>query len=347
MFHRILVVRTDRIGDVVLATPLLRSLRKSFPDAQIAAMVRPYTRDVLAHNPNVDEIILDDPDEHKGVAGFLSQVRTIRKHRFDVALILLPKSRLSWMLFLAGIPLRVSVETRLDHLLTFTRTVTRDRYIPLRHEADYCLDLGRKIGAKDDGLDVDVFVTPEESEGARAKLRAAGVQETDRLIGIHPVSGKSSPNWNIERYKELVAMLLKRPGTRIVVTGSPGDASVLRMIETIDPARVHAVQGGNLRETISVLSHLDLLISASTGPMHLAAGLKVPTVSLFCPLPACSPALWGPRGNSAEVILPPRGYCQRQCPADPHVCEFEGGIFPKDVVEVVNKMEADQSGRPA
>jgi heptosyltransferase-2 len=286
----------------------------------------------------VDDVLIDDPDIHSGLPGFLSQVWTIRKHRFDVALILLPKSRLSWMLFLAGIPLRVSVETRLDHLLTFTRTVSRDRYIPLRHEADYCLDLGRKIGAHDDGLDVEVFVTPEEIAGANQKLHSMGVRDGDTLIGIHPVSGRSAPNWNIERYKELARMLLGRPGVRLVVTGSIGDEGALRALEALDPARVHPYMGNNLRDTIAVLSRLKVLVAPSTGPMHLAAGLGVPTVSLFCPLPACSPDLWGPRGNRSEIVLPPRGYCQRQCPGDPHVCEFEGGIFPAEVAAAVDRI---------
>ena len=60
--------------------------------------------------------------------------------------------------------------------------------------------------------------------------------------------------------------------------------------------------------------------------MHLAAALRVPTVSLFCPLDSCSPALWGPLGNAAEVILPDEGFCSERCPGDPHVCRFDGGI---------------------
>ncbi len=341
VFQRILVVRTDRIGDVVLATPLLRALRKTYPKAHIVAMVRPYASEVLAHNPNVDELILDDPEGGQaGVKGFLSQVRVIRKHRFDAALILLPKSRLSWMLFFAGIPLRVSVETRLDHVLTLTKVVTRHRYIPLRHEADYCLDLGRKIGAREDGLDVEVIVTPEEKEAARQKLRGRGVLPGGHLVGVHPVSGRSAPNWNINRYRECVGQILEKPGTQVVVTGSKADDGVLKSLAAVDPQRVFDIVGGNLRETIAILSLLDVLVSASTGPMHLAAGLRVPTVSLFCPLPACSPILWGPLGNRSEVILPHASFCQQQCPGDPHICEFEGGILPVSVSKAVEQILA-------
>ena len=82
---------------------------------------------------------------------------------------------------------------------------------------------------------------------------------------------------------------------------------------------------------------MDLLISASTGPMHIAAGLKVPTISLFCPLPACAPELWGPKGNNSNIILPGEEFCRNVCPGDPKICRFEGegGI---DAEVVLNKV---------
>jgi heptosyltransferase-2 len=89
-----------------------------------------------------------------------------------------------------------------------------------------------------------------------------------------------------------------------------------------------------LRELMSVLSHLHCLVSSSTGPMHVAAALRVPTVSLFCPIPACSPQLWGPRGNRAQIVLPPEGSCAARCPGDPKVCRFEE-IEPETVVEAI------------
>jgi ADP-heptose:LPS heptosyltransferase len=89
---------------------------------------------------------------------------------------------------------------------------------------------------------------------------------------------------------------------------------------------------------MALIPHLDLLVSASTGPMHIAAGLDVPTVSLFCPLTACSPQLWGPRGNRAEVVLPPEGYCSSMCPGNPHICDLEGGIHPANIYEKILEM---------
>lgn len=320
---RILVVRPDRIGDVVLATPILRALRKRFPSAFVAALVRPYTAGVLEGNPHLDELIIDDPDgADAGTSGFWRQTARLRAQRFDTGLMLLPSRRYAWMLFFAGVRTRIGTSRKAYHALTFMRTLTRNNYIPPRHEADYCLDHARAIGADDDGLEVEVFLNPEERHQARERLGPG------RMVGVHPGSGASAPNWRIEHYVTLAAELLDRHSDiRVVLTGGPGEERLTPPFSRLPADRVVDLVGQlNLRETMAVISQLDVLVSASTGTMHLAAGLRVPTVSLFCPLASCAPALWGPQGNRAEVILPHDGYCQTECPGDPHVCRFEGGI---------------------
>lgn len=205
---RILVIRPDRVGDVILATPLLRELRKSFPNSFIAVMVRPYVKDVLLNNPNIDEIIIDDFEgEHKGWKGFWKQVLKLRKYKFNIALHLLPTQRHAFMTFLAGIKKRISVGIKLYGVLTFMKYVSRNNYIPLRHEADYSLDLGRKIGVKSNNLEPEIFLTPEEIEQAQ---KLVPKKDDEVIIGINPFSGKSAPNWKIEKYVELTQKSLTR-----------------------------------------------------------------------------------------------------------------------------------------
>jgi heptosyltransferase-2 len=341
--RRILVIRPDRIGDVVLVTPLVRALRRTFPSAHIAAMVRPFTRAVLENNPHLDEILLDDPaGEHRGAGGFWGQVSSLRRGRFDTALLLLPTRRLTWILFFAGIRRRISVGRILYQTLTFTETVSRHGYKLARHEADYCLDLGRKIGVDADDLSTEVFLLETERADARRLLEERGVvfgegDHRNTLIGLHPGHGGSSPNWRVERYVELADTLLRtRTDIRMVVTGGPGEVGLAEHFKSLGSDRVVILIGDRpLRQLMAVISHLDVLVSSSTGPMHLAAALKVPTVSLFCPQGSCAPTLWGPRGNQSKVVLPPEDFCQNRCPGDPHRCDFEGGIDVDAVVAPV------------
>ena len=334
--RRILVIRPDRIGDVVLATPTVRALRKSFPDARIAALVRPATEPVLRHNPHIDEILIDDWEAtHAGRAGFLNRLRMLRRHRFDTALMLLPTERHAWMTFMAGIPRRVGVGTKLYQILTFTRSVSRRKYIPLRHEADYCLDLARRIGATGDGLASEVFLTNDERNAARARLAAVGWQNGRPTISVHPESGRSAPNWEMKQYRDFVVEATRRfPEAQILLQLTPSNTAARDLLAPLSSDRILLPEnGGDLRMVMAIIAEADVAISASTGPMHLAAGLRVPTVSLFCPLTACHPTLWGPQGNEAVTLLPPEKYCQTRCPGDPHICTLEGGIDSANVLD--------------
>ena len=92
-----------------------------------------------------------------------------------------------------------------------------------------------------------------------------------------------------------------------------------------------------LRDSIINLAALDVLISNSTGPMHICAALKIPTFSFFCPLTACSPKLWGPLGNKSKIVLPEQKYCDTQCPIDPKKCDYSkpGGLNAEFILEQV------------
>jgi heptosyltransferase-2 len=308
------------LGDVVLATPLVRALRRTFPDAYLAALVRPYARDILLHNPHLDAILTDDRDgADRGRRGFWRQVLRLQRQRFDTALLLMPTARAAYLLFCAGIRRRIGVGHKLYEVLTCMQSVSRNGYVPLRHEADYCMDLGRRIGVRSDDLATEVFLAEEERAAARTRRVAAGCTPDTRLIGIHPGHGGSSANWAPAMYAALATRLLER---------TPGNVRLLLTGEEMDPempvtARVLDARGRRpLRDVMADIAGCDVFVSASTGPMHIAAALRVPTVSLFCPLPACSPQLWGASGNRARVLLPPEGFCQGRCPGDPKRCDL-------------------------
>jgi ADP-heptose:LPS heptosyltransferase len=339
---RILVVRTDRIGDVVLATPLIRALRETFPDAYLAALVNPYARDVLLGNPHINEILTDDPKGRDGGRrGFWRQVRALRSYKFDTALLLLPTERLAWMLFASGIRTRVSVGLKLYEVLTFMKTVSRHKYIPLRHEADYCLDLGRAIGVREAQLVTQITLTEEERQKGREMLRSRGLPDSNKDGGvktviIHPGSAGSSPNWKVEEYVELARFCLEDERVWIVITGSPNETQFSGAFAVLQSQQVIDLIGQlSIRELCTVIAAGSLVISSSTGPMHLAAGLGVPTVSMFCRMSACSVDLWGPLGNSSEIVRPSTTYCATQCPGDPHICQFVGGIDPEAVYKSI------------
>ena len=314
---RILIVRPDRIGDVVLSTPIPREIKKTFPDAFVAVYLRNYTKDIYLNNPFVDEIITND-FEDKSLSTFLKRAEELRKYKFTHALMLLPTEYMNYLLFFAGIPVRVGVGHKLYQFLTFTKFVDRKKYIPLRHEANYCMDLARKIGVNAEDLSSEIYLTNSEKEKVKS-IREELLYGKKYLIGVHSTSGNSAPNWKASEYLKLINKLLLNNEIRVVVT----DNNIPNELQNISDV-VYPNVNKNLRGSILNFAALDYLISASTGPMHIAAALKVKTVSMFCPLTACSPKLWEPMGNKSEIILPSENYCQTKCPGDPKKCMFEG-----------------------
>ncbi len=327
---RFLICRIDRIGDVVLSTSLPREIKKKYPNSFVSVLVKHYTKDIYLNNPNVDEIITYDKQD-KIEKSFWELVRELKQYKFSHAFMLLPNEKLNYALFISGIKYRVGVGHKLYQYLTFTKYVDRKKYIPLRHEADYCLDMIRKIGIQVQSLLPEIHLTDTEKIKAKT-FRKKHLRINQKLIGINISSGNSAPNLNQSEYKKLISLLNKNLNYKVAVM----DNNLSEGLDNIDDV-IYPNKGNLLRESIINLASLDLLISNSTGPMHICAALRVPTLSLFCPLTACSPKLWGPLGNESEIVLPTQNYCETQCPIDPKKCDYskEGGLTAAAVAEKV------------
>jgi ADP-heptose:LPS heptosyltransferase len=324
---RILISRPDRLGDVVLSTPLPREIKKAFPDSFVAVMVRNYAKPVFENNPYVDEIITIDDFLAKQKGSFWRALKKLRSLKFNYALMLLPNERINYLLFAAGIKTRVGVGHKFFQWITNVKSVSRNKYKPLRHEADYCLDLARAIGVNSFNYRTEIFLSQEEKNAAD-KFRDEIAPNGEKIVGVHITSGNSCPNFSPSDYLKLIGELKNIPNFKIVIT----DVKLPGELESKLNGVIRIKEG--MRNLFIALSTLDLLISSSTGPSHAAAALGISTLTLFCRISACSPQLWSPIGNDAHYIQPNEDYCANQCPGDPKVCTFaNGGILPEQVVQ--------------
>ncbi len=332
---RILIVRQDRLGDVVLSTPLPRELKNKFPDAYIAVLVKNYTKAVYENNPFVDAIILYDDYPQNTFSDFLKKSREIKRHKFTHAFMILPDERINYMLFFAGIPNRYGTGWKLFQAITGVKSVSRNKYKPLRHEADYALDFARKIGVNTFNCKTEIYLTEEERNEALIRKKKF-CPNTEKLIAVHSTYGLSTPNMPVDEYEKLIIKLVNVPGIKVMVT----DYNIPEKIKEIDNV-IYLSRSG--RDFFIDVAMADLLISSSTGPSHVAAALEVPTLTLFCRLPAASAMLWSPMGNDAYFIFPEENYCATKCPNDVKSCFFQGdGGIGADkvynrVLEIIDK----------
>ena len=298
---KILVVRTDRVGDVLLTTPISTALRQAFPCARISWLVRPYAAPLLQHNPDVDQVLVDDGGSSAEL------VARIRQEKFDVAIVALPRRRIAWALWRAGVPIRIGPASKPCSIL-FTKRLWQRRSEGKRHEADYNLELLEALGVPFKRHPTRFVLTEEELRDARALLESQGISFSRPLVILHPGSGGSSARWPLGHFMAL-GDRLQSGGCDVVVTGGPGENFQDAMIGNMQRLPFIIAAGSvSLRQLAGVMSCADLLVTNSTGPLHLAVALGVPTVSIYSPIPTCDPTRWGPypayaEGSDAHRVL--------------------------------------------
>lgn len=331
---RILISRPDRIGDVVLSTPIPKAIKEKYPNAFVTILLRKYTKDIYANNPFVDKIIVLDE-----FGSDYELIKAIRKENFTHSLSLLPTEKINWILFFAGIKKRVGVGRKFYQFISNTKFVNRLKYKNLRSEADYSLDLIRKIGIDYSDTSSKIYLTEAEIEQAISLRKKYNANDQKLLVGVHISSGNSAPNMPIDEYKKLITELSKDKRVKLFVTDDK------KVDWELSEEIVWLNSGNSLRQSIVNISILDYFISASTGPMHLAGALGVKTLSLFCPEIACSPKLWGTQGNKSYFILPEENYCKNSCSGDTHNCDFQGagGIDANIVINQFRKLSSNEN----
>lgn len=302
--NKILIVRTDRLGDVLLTTPVATALKERFPQAHIAWWVRPYTAPLLEQNPDVDQIITDTGEPVGSLANRL------RSEQFDVALIAFPRWRSAWALWRAGIPKRIGPASKWYTVL-FTDRVWQHRSEGKKHEADYNLELLEPLGISFKRYPTRLVLTSEEKTWARKTLEGMRLSFQRPLVVLHPGSGGSSSRWPLAHFMEL-GDRLQEAGYDVVVTGGPGEMYQSIMIDHMRQIPVFIAAGSvSLRQFVALLAHVNLVVTNSTGPLHIAVALGIPTVSIYSSVVTCHPKRWGPypaytEGNlQHEVVLAP------------------------------------------
>lgn len=296
---RVLVVRNDRLGDLCLALPCFEVLARGLPGAERWAFVPEYTREIAELSPFVDRVLLDPgPGAPGGAARALAGVW--RKHRFDALLVLLSRPRTALAGALARIPVRVAPATRAEQLLHNVR-VRQRRSRAERPEFAYNVELAatlvRRLGGEGDERFTRPVLPPNAERAAQQRaemLARLDLPERAHLIAIHPGCGGSAPNLTPKEYGRLARSLHPRGDFGFVVTAGPGEEEVaeeLRARLADRPALVHVSQAG-LAAFAQVLAAMDLVVGGSTGPLHLAGALDVPTAVFYVRRPSGGAVRW-------------------------------------------------------
>ncbi|MFH1878855.1 MAG: lipopolysaccharide heptosyltransferase II [Candidatus Omnitrophota bacterium] len=305
---RILVYELNWLGDILFSFPLLRTLRNSFPGAHISCAVVPRYKELLANVPWVDSVYtLSDRTGIFSVFEKTVFIRKLQKDRFDMCFLLKPSRTKTLMAAMAGIPVRIGFEGK-NAPLTEQVEMPEEKL----HRAEQILTLAVPAGISRAESHYEYFVKDEDVKKTDKLLSSMGAGNR-RIVALNPGGNWGSKRWPAENFVKLARMLLERfPDVEIMVTGAGKDLSLASAIASrAGSDRCYSMAGKTgLNELAALLKKSALMISADSGPLHLASAVGATTIAIFGPT---SWKITGPRGTGKSIILSKKVSCEIPC----------------------------------
>lgn len=338
--HKILVSRTDSIGDVVLTLPLINRLKVAFPTATIVFMGKAYTKPVIESFPMVDHFI-DWSEMEKECEAKI--VESLRSQHFDAIIHVFPNRTIARIAAKARIPIRVGTSHRWFHWLYCNRKVEFSRRKSDLHESQLNLKLLEGLGLSSDFSLQEirnwVKLTPKQSLPHEIETL---LNDSRRKVILHPKSKGSAREWSLENFCTL-SSLLNAQGFLTFISGTNEDREMIEsQLGGQIPHAIDLTGKLTLSQFITFISRCDALVAASTGPLHIAAILGIHAIGIFPPIRPMHPGRWAPIGNKTTVLC-----ISRECSdcRKTHHCHCINEITPEQVMQSI--LSATENSNPS
>ena len=286
---RILVIRSGAIGDTLMATPLIRSLRNSFPDSYIGAVTSGPAADVLRYNPNVDDVY---PIVLRHLPIWLSRAKRdilLAAARFRVDTVFSLESNSNFT--------ALAMSTAADRVVTYDPLASGPRVTVVSEvEGEHSIArhnrAGESIGTTSTGTDMDLFYPPGADKAVAIKLASTGVRRDDRIVGIHAGWGRDRQDpidtrlrsWPGKRFGQIAAWLRNEFGVKIVLTGTKRDRPLNDYIVRASGVDCYNSAGElSFTESSALIRRMAAYVTVDSGPAHMAAAIGTPLVTLWGP----------------------------------------------------------------
>jgi ADP-heptose:LPS heptosyltransferase len=274
----IIIFVLKRVGEILVTTPSIRALKKSFPQAKITVVVDAPFFDVISDNPYVTDIIKTDPK-----SSWLENLRLglkLRKQKFDLAIDYLANPRSAFLTFIIDSPIRIGLKSRIRRIaynLTLRNFPDTSSYI-----ADYRLNSVRLLGGKTDGLALDFFINPDQISQCRQFLSGYNVDLADDFVTISPISLRIWKLWPFEEFAKTADYIINEYKLTLLLICGPGEYHYLTQVKDLmesEPAAL--IEFTSLKSIGYTLSKSCLHIGNDGGLNHLSAAVKTPTITIY------------------------------------------------------------------
>ena len=294
---KIIISRTDSIGDVILTLPLCVWLKKQFPQTELVFLGRSYTKDIIACFDVVDTFLNFDDFSS------LPTSERIARLKADCIIHVFPNREIAALSKKAKIPMRIGTAHRIFHLLTCNYRLNFSRKRSLLHESQLNFELLKPLGFNEtpsfDSLfqSLNYFNIPTIS----LPTEFSGIDFSNTII-LHPKSQGSAVEWPLEKYIELAKVLVQQKKT-VIFTGTENEGKEFSAILPVHPQIIDSSGKLNLKQLIFLISSCEALVACSTGPYHIAGISGIKAIGLFSPRKPIHPGRWRALGDKSVALV--------------------------------------------
>ena len=295
--YRIIISRTDSIGDVILTLPLCVWMKKQFPQTELVFLGRSYTKDIIACFDVVDTFLNFDDFSS------LPTSERIARLKADCIIHVFPNREIAVLSKKAKIPMRIGTAHRIFHLLTCNYRLNFSRKQSLLHESQLNFELLKPLGFNETPSFDFLFQSLNHFNIPTVSLPTefSGIDLSNTII-LHPKSQGSAVEWPLEKYIELAQVLVKQNKT-VIFTGTENEGKEFSAILPVHPQIIDSSGKLNLKQLILLISSCEALVACSTGPYHIAGISRIKAIGLFSPRKPIHPGRWRALGNKSVALV--------------------------------------------
>ena len=296
----ILISRTDSIGDVVLTLPMAGIIKQFLPQSKLIFLGRNYTKDVIALSEHVDEFVSYD-DVLKLNAS--EQIETFKKLKATHIIHVFPVKEIAHLAKKSGIKNRIGTTNRLWHWFTCNIKISLSRKNSDLHEAQLNTKLLTPLGiTKEFSIEELVSAYGFTKVPTLEKIHLDLIDKTKTTIILHPKSKGSAREWGLDNFSNLITQLDKTKH-QIFISGTAQEGELVKDLIAKHSEVINLTGKLSLQQFIAFIYQCDVLIAASTGPLHIAAALEKKAIGLFAPMRPIHPGRWKPIGKHANYLV--------------------------------------------
>lgn len=300
----ILLIRLDHLGDVLLTTPAIRSLKKKFPQARITMVIKEWSFEAIKNNPRIENIIVFNPfwtiaskegKRPEGIGGIYHLTRLLRKERFDLAIDFKGDVRNILIAYLSGARRRVSYGIRGGGFL-LTDDIPYESEV---HEIDKNLRILNRLGINSEDDEMELYLTDEDMARVEQIFEQKGIDLNRQTIALHYGGASQFKRWDVEKFIILAERIVENNSANVLFFGGPYERETFQLAESPEEG-IFLMPDLTVCQMAAAFKRCGLLVCNDSGPMHVGFAVGTPTVAIFGPT---FPNRFGPKDLAKNRVV--------------------------------------------